>query len=612
MVVDGRAYSERGAAAEPLAAACRNAFIAGKDRGASRFAPLAVSVNGIGLLAARDLVNDVLLLRLEVPSRFTEIRKDDLMATAGDAGGAKARGLLKRAENLYSDLPRHHQILQAELDRDRGELDDLLAHPPGPFEQLGELTDKQAELAALTLELRLAAESPEAQAKAAAAKQRMAERGRQPGWSLLHNPTPHLVDELGYPDAAALREAVREREQAALRALRAIDVSAVRGEVEFLAVAGGRAPAGMYRVPEQALSGLDEPSQDAVIAIANSAQAVQVLDVHPGADKPAALGALAAAAHAHQRRILALPATETAADYAHTHRYADTTAAAPTGYEHLQAGRWQLPTGSLVIVDDADHLPAAQLAWLTEHAAATNTKLLLLTNPAPDRTPAHTLAAVAATHLPWAQHLGTPDPTHRATLTALEHAATHLATVTDPAIHTHTADLLARRDQLTTTYHTLAREPSAEHATTTLTRDRDRNHAIQQRSHLARSQILRKSGQPPVRHRGDRPNQRHLHDPFDVAEPQERQQRTRRHLCRLTGQSREIRDQEPPHVHGREPADVWLLPGPDDLLDDRADPTCVRLHHRGAEAALHAQIVTEPGQQPPGARTGFGRNGFGC
>ena len=261
-------------------------------------------------------------------------------------------------------------------------------------------------------------------------------------------------------------------EAAADRGELTVDVSAVRVEVEFLAAAGGRAPAGMYRVPEQALSGLDEPSKDAVIAIANSAHAVHVLDVHPGADKPAALSALAAAAHAHQRRILALPATETAADYAHTHRYADTTAAAPTGGEHLQAGRWQLPTGSLVIVDDADHLPAAQLAWLTEHAVATNTKLLLITNPAPERSPAHTLTAVAATHLPWAQHLGTPDPAHRATLTALEHAATHLVTVTDPAIHTHIADLLARRDQLTAAYHTLARDPSAERDHT-LTRDRD-------------------------------------------------------------------------------------------------------------------------------------------
>jgi hypothetical protein len=84
-------------------------------------------------------MNDMLLLMLAVPSRVTEIKKDDLMATAGEGAGAKARGLLKRADNLYSDLPRHHETLRGELDRDRAELDDLLANPPGPFEHTGEL-----------------------------------------------------------------------------------------------------------------------------------------------------------------------------------------------------------------------------------------------------------------------------------------------------------------------------------------------------------------------------------------------------------------------------------------------------------------------------------------
>ena len=57
-------------------------------------------------------------------------------------------------------------------------------------------------------------------------------------------------------------------------------------------------------------------------------------------------------------------------------------------------------------------------------------------------------------------------------LTALEHAATHLATVTDADIHTHIADLLARRDQLTAGYHTLTRDHSEERDHN-LTRDRD-------------------------------------------------------------------------------------------------------------------------------------------
>ena len=62
----------------------------------------------------------------------------------------------------------------------------------------------------------MAAESPEAKAKAEAAAQRMKMRGRQPGWSLTLNPTPALVEELGYPNADALRRAIRVRERVAL------------------------------------------------------------------------------------------------------------------------------------------------------------------------------------------------------------------------------------------------------------------------------------------------------------------------------------------------------------------------------------------------------------
>ena len=251
IAVADHTHAERATAVEPFAAACRQAFIAGKDRGASRFAPLGVSINGVELLAARDVLHDMLLLRLAVPSRITEIKKDDLMAAAADGAGAKARGLLKRAENLYTDLPRHHEALHRECDRDRAELDDLLANPPGGFEQIGELTDKQAELASLTLELRLAAQSPEAKAKAAAAEQRMAERGRQPGWSLLLNPTPRVIEELGYPNAEALRTDVRAQERAAAAAYAvqreqaaAARVGVLRSEVEVLEAAGGRAPAG--------------------------------------------------------------------------------------------------------------------------------------------------------------------------------------------------------------------------------------------------------------------------------------------------------------------------------------------------------------------------------
>ena len=191
-----------------------------------------------------------------------------------------------------------------------------------------------------------------------------------------------------------------------------------------------------------------------MIAIANSAQTTQLLQLSDDADKPAALAAIAAAAHHHRHRILALPATEAAATFADEHRYADTSTTAAAGIDNLQSGRWNPPTGSLLIIDDADQLPAEQLHWVTTNTAATNTKLLLVTNTgAPP--PRHTLTDVLASHLPWAQHLGTIDADQQRS-TAMQRTAHHLAAHTpgdDTERHTQARRLLARRDHLTDRYH---------------------------------------------------------------------------------------------------------------------------------------------------------------
>ena len=177
--------------------------MAGKDRGASRYEPIGASINGIEILGARDLTHDMLLLRLAVPSRTTQLEAAELLAAGSalghDISGRKQLGLLRRIENLYAGLPDHHLRLQREQQRQRDELNDLLANPPAPFEHSSALEAQQAELAALTLELRMAAESPEAKARAEAATQRMKIRGREPGWSLHLNPTPALVEELRVP-----------------------------------------------------------------------------------------------------------------------------------------------------------------------------------------------------------------------------------------------------------------------------------------------------------------------------------------------------------------------------------------------------------------------------
>ncbi|GJJ23763.1 lactate dehydrogenase [Mycolicibacterium mageritense] len=218
ITIDGKTYSDRANQAAALAATCRQAYHQLKDQGASRFESLGVTINDVDVLAARSLMHDMLILRLGVPSRATDIRGDELLATAspGEGGAAKARGLVKRVENLYANLPAHRASLQADLDSDERQLDDMLANPPAPFEDAAELDAKKAELAALTLELRLAAQSPEAKQKARAADERMTMRGRKPGWSLLLNPTPAVLEESGYPTADVLRRKLHAQERIAL------------------------------------------------------------------------------------------------------------------------------------------------------------------------------------------------------------------------------------------------------------------------------------------------------------------------------------------------------------------------------------------------------------
>jgi hypothetical protein len=77
---------DRPAVAAALTTTCRRAYMAGKDRGASRYAPIGASINGVEVLGARDLTRDMLLLRLAVPSRTTELEASELLA-AGSALG---------------------------------------------------------------------------------------------------------------------------------------------------------------------------------------------------------------------------------------------------------------------------------------------------------------------------------------------------------------------------------------------------------------------------------------------------------------------------------------------------------------------------------------------
>ena len=91
-----------------------------------------------------------------------------------------------------------------------------------------------------------------------------------------------------------------------------------------------------------------------------------------------------------------MPATDEAARYAQGNRYADAVRSPAAACANIETGRWTLPIGNLVIVDDESHLSSHHLRRLVDSAARTNTN---------DSDPARTLTAALNTYVPWARRL---------------------------------------------------------------------------------------------------------------------------------------------------------------------------------------------------------------
>ena len=264
----------------------------------------------------------------------------------------------------------------------------------------------------------------------------------------------------------------------AARAAGALDLAReltqMRDEIELVESAGLRSPATVYADPsETTVADLSEPARAAVSHIIDSDMAVQPLHAHDTAEKNAVIRAVALTAHHNDDKVLAIPASPAAAEQARTRRYAHATATPGEAINNLTTGVWKPPPGSLLIVDDADHLDPDQLRRLTTHAGATNTKLLLVTNDTGTPGPSHALTTALADILPWSQHLGTapsrPDPG-----TALARVANYihgLSTIPDDDAHHEATTLLARRDTLIDVYRAIAAPLAARHTGHTTGRD---------------------------------------------------------------------------------------------------------------------------------------------
>jgi len=169
----------------------RQAYSEGKRWGAQKAFPVA-SLRGVEVRASRLLTSDEVMLSVNVPCRTRAVAAKDF--TGRDANGL---GLVRRIENMVAEIPDYRAEVEHRQGFARTRTEELLAVADVPFEHDVALRDKTHELHTLTAQLHLDANSPQAHARAEAARERLAAQGRTPGWSLALNPTPALLKERG-------------------------------------------------------------------------------------------------------------------------------------------------------------------------------------------------------------------------------------------------------------------------------------------------------------------------------------------------------------------------------------------------------------------------------
>jgi len=131
-------------------------------------------------------------LELGIPGRDRRVKGDAYTGTAG--GGV---GLVTRVENMVKDTGNYRTECAQRHDHAQNRIAELEKVADAPFSQADELRDKRHQLETITAQLNLDANSPEAREREQQARERLAEQGRKPGWSLALNPTPALLADRG-------------------------------------------------------------------------------------------------------------------------------------------------------------------------------------------------------------------------------------------------------------------------------------------------------------------------------------------------------------------------------------------------------------------------------
>lgn len=232
--------SVRKDASDQLLEALREAYVQMRGAGPNESTHVATFAD-VPLHVTRVMEHDMVILRFgDLPMAGVSITQEQLWPQRDDAhfgkwGGqsgtldvaadeaktsrsAMANGVMTRIENAIARAPGQVDSARLELDADRKRLEELHATPDEPFPEAAKLQLMKTELDAINDDLAAYENSDAAQLAQTELEARQALKGRSPGWSLMLNPTPALIEELGFETADEVREMMWHREIEALEA----------------------------------------------------------------------------------------------------------------------------------------------------------------------------------------------------------------------------------------------------------------------------------------------------------------------------------------------------------------------------------------------------------
>ncbi|MCA4761179.1 relaxase domain-containing protein [Mycobacterium sp. SMC-2] len=252
------------------------------------------------------------------------------------------------------------------------------------------------------------------------------------------------------------------------------ELDQLAAELRVLEAASRYQPHRPLHLAPSAVADLPPAAASALSCTAAQPFTVGLIYAQSSPERRQALHTLHGAAAAADRKILWCSPTHEQAAAALNDELADTAATITQAHTHITTQQWQLPPGSLLIVDEAASADPHVLADLAEHAATHQSGLILLdtTGETWPPQPAQRLLRLLGSELPWTTTIDPPPKSEvieRTTPPDLDPALIQARRLHPTVLNEQLRASLTRGDQLHTTIHAAYQR----HLNTTWLRQRD-------------------------------------------------------------------------------------------------------------------------------------------